>query len=136
VLDKHNEQTAFDWLKSRKNVVFDQDVRGVLGKMLFGGDDAFKPLRNLSGGEAGRLIIGSLILTGPNVLILDEPNGHLDLEAVSALCWGLEDYKGTAIVATHDRDLLKFATKIIALEADGIHIHNGPAEEYLSQRVH
>jgi len=134
-LNKHSDQTAFDWLKSRKEIVFDQDVRGILGRMLFGGDDAFKPLRNLSGGETARLIIGGLLLTSPNLLILDEPNNHLDLEAVSALAWGLEDFKGTSIVATHDRELINgFATKIIALEDDGIHIHQGPLEEYLEKR--
>ncbi|MES2273646.1 MAG: ABC-F family ATP-binding cassette domain-containing protein [Chlamydiota bacterium] len=135
VLNKHSEETAFDWLKARKEVVFDQDVRGILGKMLFGGDDAFKPLRNLSGGEAGRLILGGLVLTTPNVLLLDEPNNHLDLEAVSALAWGLEDFKGTAVVASHDRGLINgFATKIIALEDDGIHFHHGPLEEYLEKK--
>lgn len=135
ILNKHTKETAFDWLKSRKEIVFDQDVRGVLGKMLFGGDDAFKPLPNLSGGEAARLILGSFILTGPNTLIFDEPNNHLDLEAVSALAWGLENFKGTAIVATHDRELINgFATKIIAIEQDGIHIHAGPLEEYLEKK--
>ncbi len=135
VLDKHTKMSAFDWLKAKKEIVFDQDVRGVLGKMLFGGDDAFKPLANLSGGEAARLILGSFILTGPNTLIFDEPNNHLDLEAVSALAWGLEDFKGAVIVATHDRELINgFATKIIALEEDGIHVHAGPLEEYLEKR--
>jgi ATPase subunit of ABC transporter with duplicated ATPase domains len=135
VLNKHTKETAFDWLKARKEVVFDQDARGILGKMLFGGDDAFKPLQNLSGGEAGRLIIGGLMLTAPNFLILDEPNGHLDLEAVSALAWGLQDFKGTSIVATHDRELINgFATKILAFEEDGIHIHAGPLEEYLEKK--
>lgn len=135
VLNKHTDETAFDWLKARKDIVFDQDVRGVLGKMLFGGDDAFKALRNLSGGEAARLILGGLILTSPNFLILDEPNNHLDLEAVSALAWGLEDFKGTAIVATHDRELINgFATKIIAFEEDGIYVHEGPLNEYLDKK--
>lgn len=135
VLNKHSKETAFDWLKARKQIVFDQDARGVLGKMLFGGDDAFKALPNLSGGEAGRLILGGLILTAPNTLILDEPNNHLDLEAVSALAWGLEDFKGTAIVATHDRGLIDgFATKIIAFEEDGIHIHAGTLTEYLESK--
>ncbi|HSX26108.1 MAG TPA: ATP-binding cassette domain-containing protein [Chlamydiales bacterium] len=135
VLNKHTDETAFDWLKARKAIVFDQDVRGVLGRMLFGGDEAFKPLRNLSGGEAARLIVGSLLLTSPNLLIMDEPNNHLDLEAVSALASGLEDFKGTAIVATHDRELINgFATKIIAFEEDGIHIHQGPLEEYLEKK--
>lgn len=135
VLNKHTDETAFDWLKKRKEIVFDQDARGVLGKMLFGGDDAFKPLKNLSGGEAGRLIIGGLLITAPNVLVLDEPNNHLDLEAVSALAWGLEDFKGTAVVATHDRELINgFATKIIAIEEDGIHVFDGPLEEYLEKK--
>jgi ATPase subunit of ABC transporter with duplicated ATPase domains len=135
VLNKHSEETAFDWLKGRKNIVFDQDVRGILGKMLFSGDDAFKALRSLSGGETARLILGGLMLTSPNLLILDEPNNHLDLEAVSALAWGLEDFKGTAIVATHDRELINgFAKKIIAIEEDGIHIHDGPLEEYLEKK--
>ncbi len=135
VLNKHTDQTAFDWLKSRKEIVYDQDVRGVLGKMLFSGDDAFKPVRNLSGGETARLILGSLLLTAPNFLILDEPNNHLDLEAVSALAWGLEDFKGTAIAATHDRELINgFATKIIAFEENGIHFHQGPLEEYLEKK--
>lgn len=134
VLVKHSNETAFDWLKNRKSIAYDQDVRGILGRMLFGGDDAFKPLHNLSGGEAARLIIGSLLLTSPNVLIMDEPNNHLDLEAVSALAWGLEDFKGTAIVATHDRELINgFATKIIALEEDKIHIFDGPLDEYLKK---
>lgn len=132
VLNKHSDETAFDWLKNRKSGSFDQDVRGVLGRMLFAGDDAFKPLRNLSGGEAARLIIGSLLLTGPNVLIMDEPNNHLDLEAVSALAWGLENFKGTALVATHDRELINgFATKILAFEEDSIRLFQGPLEEYL-----
>lgn len=136
VLNKHSQETAFDWLKSRKQIVYDQDVRGILGKMLFGGDDAFKPLPNLSGGEAGRLIIGSLVLTAPNVLLLDEPNNHLDLEAVSALAWGLADFKGTAVVAAHDRDLINgFANKIIALEEGGIHIFDGTLEAYLEKKT-
>jgi len=135
-VDKHTGLTAFDWLKGRKDVVFDQDVRGVLGKMLFGGDDAFKPVKNLSGGETGRLIIGGLMLVAPNTLLLDEPNNHLDLEAVSALAWGLNDFKGTVVAATHDRDLINgFATKIIALEADGIHFFEGPLEEYLAHKA-
>lgn len=136
IIDKKSKETAFEWLKSQKEIVFDQDARGILGKMLFSGDDAFKPISNLSGGETARLILGGLMLRAPNTLILDEPNNHLDLEAVSALAWGLHDYKGTAIVATHDRGLIEeFATKIIAIEKDSVHIHMGPLEEYLAKKV-
>jgi len=135
VVNKHTEISSFDWLKERKEIVFDQDARGVLGKMLFTGDDAFKLVRTLSGGETARLILGGLMLTAPNTLLLDEPNNHLDLEAVSALAWGLEDFKGTAIVATHDRELINgFATKILAFEDDGLHYFQGPLEEYLQHK--
>lgn len=135
LIDKNTTESAFDWLKGQKVGVFDQDVRGILGKMLFGGDDAFKPIKNLSGGETARLIIGSLMLTGPNTLIMDEPNGHLDLEAVSALAWGLQDFKGTAIVAAHDRDLINgFAEKIISLEENEIVVFDGSLDEYLERR--
>jgi len=135
LIDKKQEKTGFEWLKERKQGVYDQDIRGVMGKMLFGGDDAFKQIRALSGGETARLVIASMMLTDHNVLIMDEPNNHLDLEAVSALGWALSEYKGTVILAAHDRDLIDdFATKIIAFEADGIHIFSGPLEEYLANK--
>lgn len=135
-IDKHTDQTAFDWLKERKAGVYDQDIRGILGKMLFSGDEAFKPVRNLSGGETARVLLGSLMLAAPNLLILDEPNNHLDLEAVSALAWGLEDFKGTAIVATHDRELINgFATKLFAFEETGLRIFDGTLDAYLEQKA-
>ncbi len=131
-LDRHSALTLFDWLKSKKVGVYDQEIRSILGKMLFSGDDAFKPISALSGGETARLIIGGMVLSDHNLIIMDEPNNHLDLEAVSALGWALEEYKGTAIVASHDRDLIdRFATKIIAFDDKGITIFDGPLEEYL-----
>jgi len=136
VVDKSSKQQAFDWLKSRREGVYDQDVRSVMGKMLFGGDDAFKPVSGLSGGETARLIMAEMMLLDHNVIILDEPNNHLDLEAVSALAWGLEEYKGTAVVVSHDRDLIeKVATKIIAFKKDGsVQIFPGTYEEYLQKQ--
>lgn len=135
VVDKKLTLNSFDWLKERKPNIYDQDIRGVMGKMLFGGDDAFKMVKALSGGETARLIIAGMMLSDHNTLILDEPNNHLDLEAVSALAWGLQEYKGTVIVASHDRELIgKVANKIIAFEADGIHFFDGPLEEYLARK--
>lgn len=132
IIDKQNPISAFEWLKSKRQGLYDSDVRSALGKMLFGGDDAFKPVSALSGGETARLIIAGLMLLNPNLLIMDEPNNHLDLEAVSALAWGLEEYKGTAIVATHDRDLLNgFAEKLLVFEEDGILFFDGKLDEYL-----
>jgi ATPase subunit of ABC transporter with duplicated ATPase domains len=125
--------TAFEWLKSKKEGVYDQDIRSILGKMLFGGDDAFKTLGHLSGGETARLIIGSLMLCNFNVLLLDEPNNHLDLEAVSALAWALQDFKGTVLVASHDRDLInKSCNKILAFEQNKIRLFDGTLDEYFS----
>jgi ATPase subunit of ABC transporter with duplicated ATPase domains len=135
IIEKKGDKTAFDWLKERKPGIYDQDIRSVMGKMLFGGDDAFKPLATLSGGETARIILAGMMLSEHNLLILDEPNNHLDLEAVSALGWGLEEYKGSVIVASHDRDLIStVATKIIAFEADGIHVFEGNLEEYLAHK--
>ena len=134
VLEKKPGVTLFDWLKSRREKIMDQEIRGILGKMLFGGDDAFKESKALSGGETARLLLGGLMLTTPNVLILDEPNNHLDIEAVSALAWGLEEFKGTVLFASHDRDLVgNVANKIISFESDHkIVFFQGPLSEYLN----
>ena len=135
VVDKKTESTSFDWLKERKPGIYDQEIRSVLGKMLFSGDEAFKKVKSLSGGETARLMIAGMLLSDHNVIILDEPNNHLDLEAVSALAWALNEYKGTVLVASHDRDLIgTVAKKIIAFEADGIHIFDGTLDEYLARK--
>jgi ATPase subunit of ABC transporter with duplicated ATPase domains len=134
IVDKKSKETAFDWLKSKKPGAYDQDVRGILGKMLFGGDDAFKPLCALSGGETARLIIGYLMICNFNVLILDEPNNHLDLESVSALAWAIQDFKGTVLVASHDRELLESGcNKIINLDDKGMTFFEGPLSEFLNR---
>ncbi|NGX43014.1 MAG: putative ABC transporter ATP-binding protein YbiT [Chlamydiae bacterium] len=135
LVDKSLKMSAFEWLKERKPGIYDQDIRSIMGKMLFGGDDAFKEVSSLSGGETARLIMASILIADHNVIMLDEPNNHLDLEAVSALGWGLDEYPGTVIVVSHDRDLIDtVANKIIAFEEDGIHVHNGPLEEYLESK--
>lgn len=132
LVDKATKENAFDWLKERRTGLYDQEIRSAMGKLLFGGDDAFKAVGKLSGGETARLILSGIMLTDNNVLIFDEPNNHLDLEAVSALGWALDEYKGTVIVSSHDRDLIDtVATKIIAFEEDGIHCFDGNLEQYL-----
>lgn len=129
------KETAFEWLKERRPGIYDQDIRSAMGKMLFGGDDAFKPVATLSGGETARLIIAGMMLADHNTIILDEPDNHLDLEAVSALGWGLAEYKGTVVVASHDRDLIdNVATKIIAFEEKGIVVFDGTYEEYNAKK--
>jgi ATPase subunit of ABC transporter with duplicated ATPase domains len=134
VVDKSSSLTLFEWLKAKKPEAYDQEIRGVLGKMLFSGEDAFKKIDHLSGGETARLILADMLLHQNNTLILDEPNNHLDLEAVSALGVGLADFPGTVIMAAHDRDLIEnVATKIIAFEENKkIRFFAGTLEEYLS----
>jgi ATPase subunit of ABC transporter with duplicated ATPase domains len=135
IVSKKGDENVFDWLRERKAGLYDQDIRGVLGKLLFGGDDAFKKVATLSGGETARLILAGMMLEDHNFVMMDEPNNHLDLESVNALGWGIEDYKGTAVVVAHDRALVdSFANRIIAFEEDGIHKHDGPLEEYLAKR--
>jgi len=136
VIEKTDQMNSFDWLKEKTGVQYDQEIRSALGKMLFGGDDAFKSLSALSGGETARLLFARLMLENPNVLVFDEPNNHLDLESVSALTWGLEEFKGTIIMASHDRDLINgFATKLIAFENHGISTFDGKLDEYLEMQV-
>lgn len=133
ILSKEENVPAFDWLRGRKKGLYDQDIRSALGKLLFPGDDAFKNIATLSGGETARLILAGMMLEEHNFLVLDEPNNHLDLEAVSALGWSLNDYKGTVIAVGHDRNLIEqFATRIIAFEADGIRVFDGNLETYFS----
>ncbi len=82
-----------------------EELRGVLGQMLFSGDDALKRTEALSGGEAARLTFCRLMLQKPNVLVLDEPTNHLDLESINALNIALQRYEGTVLLVTHDEDL-------------------------------
>lgn len=124
--------TVFEWLRQRKAGIYDQDIRSALGKLLFGGDDAFKQVDSLSGGETARLILAGMLLSDHNLLFLDEPNNHLDLESVSALAWALAEYPEAVVLVSHDRDLIgKVATKILAFEADGPKLYIGTLDEYL-----
>ena len=105
--------TAFDWLRLIDGQAGVEAVRGLLGQMLFKGDEAFKPTEALSGGESARLMFCKLMLEKPNILVLDEPTNHLDLEAVIALGQALEKYEGTILLVTHDEDLLStVATRV------------------------
>ncbi len=111
-----------------------QDVRGLLGRMLFKGEEGLKPTEALSGGEAVRLIFSKLMLTKDNVLILDEPTNHLDLESIVALGDALGKFEGTAFVVTHDRDLVaEFATRIFAFTSDGLIDWQGGYEDYVER---
>src|SRR5439155_13906900 len=89
------------------------ELRGLLGQMLFSGDDALKRTDALSGGEVARIIFCRLMLQKPNFLVLDEPTNHLDLESINALNIALQRYPGTVLLVTHDYDVIdEVATRI------------------------
>jgi ATPase subunit of ABC transporter with duplicated ATPase domains len=126
--------TAYDWLYSFDPNASAQDIRGLLGKMLFKGEEGLKPTEALSGGEAVRLMFCKLMLTKDNVLILDEPTNHLDLESILALGDALTKYEGTAFVVTHDRDLIaSFATRVFAFTSSGLVDWTGTYEDFLDK---
>jgi ATP-binding cassette subfamily F protein 3 len=107
------------------------DLRGFLARFLFFGDDVFKKVADLSGGEKGRLALAKLIYSRKNVLILDEPTNHLDIPAREALEAALDEYDGSIITVSHDRFFLdKIATQILAFEDDGAHTFGGNYTEY------
>jgi len=114
----------------------DQIVRATLGRLLFSGDEVRKPVQVLSGGEKGRMIYGKLMLTRPNVLLMDEPTNHMDMETIESLQIGLEKYPGTLIFVSHDREFVSgLATRMIELRPDGSFVDfTGTYDEYLEMQ--
>jgi ATPase subunit of ABC transporter with duplicated ATPase domains len=125
--------TVIDWLNEFDAKATQQELRGLLGQMLFSGDDALKMTDKLSGGEAARLIFCRLMLQKPNFLVLDEPTNHLDLESINALNIALQKYEGTVLLVTHDHDMIdEVATRIWHFDHGCIEDFKGPYEEYLA----
>ncbi len=123
--------TVIEWLHQFDPQATQEELRGLLGRMLFSGEDALKPTDALSGGEAARLIFCRLMLQSPNFLILDEPTNHLDLESINALNIALQKYPGTVLLVTHDQDLIEeVATRIWHFQDKHIEDFKGPYEQY------
>ena len=126
--------SVFEWLHQWNPGAADEEIRGLLGQMMFARDEANKRTDVLSGGETARLLFCKLMLQKPNVLVLDEPTNHLDLESINALNIALQRYPGTVLLATHDHDLIdEVATRIWHFEADHkINDFKGSYEEFQS----
>ncbi|HEY6553448.1 MAG TPA: ATP-binding cassette domain-containing protein [Vicinamibacteria bacterium] len=129
--------TAFEWLKQWDTTASNEELRGLLGQMLFPREDGDKQTDVLSGGEAARLLFCKLMLQKPNVLVFDEPTNHLDLESINALNIALQRYPGTVLLVTHDEDLIdEVATRIWHFEGSHqITDFKGAYEEYQSASV-
>ena len=126
--------TPFNWLYSFAPGDTIGHIRGILGRVLFSGDDVNKPILSLSGGETTRLIFAKIMLEKPNLLLLDEPTNHMDIDSVDALASALTEYKGTIVCVSHDRKFIEsFATVILELKEEGYELFRGNYREYVEK---
>ena len=134
--DFAEDLTLINWMSQwRKESDDDQTIRGTLGRLLFSADDINKSVKVISGGEQGRMLFGKLILQKNNIMVLDEPTNHLDMESIESLNTALENYPGTLIFVSHDREFVSsLATRIIELTPNGIVDFNGNYEDYLQSQ--
>ena len=110
-------------------------MRGFLGRMLFSGDDALKKVRVLSGGEKVRCMLSRMMVMAPNVIILDQPTNHLDMESITALNNGMTDFKGVIVFSSHDHELVQTVANRIFEIKDGKLIDRMMTyEEYLQTK--
>ena len=129
--DNHQESLV-DWLRPYSSDQHESYLRGWLGRMLFSGEEALKPVSVLSGGEKVRCMMAKTMLTAGNLLILNEPTNHLDLEAITALNKGMINYKGVLLFNTHDHELMQtVANRIIYIDSEGFVDKQMTYDEYL-----
>mgnify|MGYP003860337179 FL=1 len=136
--DFEEDLNLYDWMDQWKNEGDDEQViRGQLGRMLFSAADIKKSVKVISGGEQGRMLFGKLMMQFPNILLLDEPTNHMDMESIESLNLALENYEGTLLFVSHDRQFVSsIATRIIEITENGVNDFHGSYEEYLkSQEV-
>jgi ATPase subunit of ABC transporter with duplicated ATPase domains len=128
--------TVFDWMRARgKKRDDDQAIRATLGRLLFSRDEMGKTVDKLSGGERGRMLFGEIMLKRPNIILMDEPTNHLDMESIEALQLALDNYPGTLVFVSHDREFVSsLATRIIELAPAGIIDFSGSYDDYLRSR--
>jgi len=131
--DFADDITLINWMGHwRKETDDDQAIRATLGRLLFSADDINKSVKVISGGEQGRMLFGKLILQKTNIMVMDEPTNHLDMESIESLNTALENYPGTLIFVSHDREFVSsLATRIIELTPNGVVDFSGTYDDYL-----
>lgn len=129
-------EDLYEWMSQwRQQGDDDNTVRSMLGRLLFGSEATKKSVNVLSGGEKGRMLYGKLMLGRTNVLLMDEPTNHMDMESIEALNTALDKYNGTLFFVSHDREFVSsIATRIIEIKADGIVDFSGNYEDYLTSQ--
>ncbi|UPR58401.1 ABC-F family ATPase [Vibrio sp. ED004] len=134
--DFETDMNLFDWMSQwRQEGEDEQVVRGFLGRMLFGQDDIKKSVKVISGGEQGRMLLGKIMMHKPNILLMDEPTNHMDMESIEALNLALENYKGTLFFVSHDRVFVdSLATRILEIRDGKINDFRGTYAEFLKAR--
>jgi ATPase subunit of ABC transporter with duplicated ATPase domains len=134
--DFEEDKLLLDWMGQWSNEGDDeQAIRGTLGRLLFSQQDIHKSVKVLSGGEQGRMLFGKLMLNHDNVLLMDEPTNHLDMESIESLNLALDNYKGTLIFVSHDREFVSsLATRVLEMTENGIVDFRGGYEEYLKSQ--
>ncbi len=131
--DFEDKLNLFDWMQQwGKESDDEQVIRGTLGRLLFSSTEINKTVNVISGGEQGRMLFGKIMLQRPNIMLLDEPTNHLDMESIESLNLALENYPGTLLFVSHDREFVSsLATRIIELTPTGIVDFHGSYEDYL-----
>lgn len=131
----HADKTVLDEIWDRFPQMEQSNVRGALGMFLFTGDDVFKPIHTLSGGEKGRVALTALMLRKDNLLLLDEPTNHLDMDSREVLEDALTDFGGTIITVSHDRYFInRIANRIIEMQPDGVTEYIGNYDDYIERK--
>ena len=130
-----NNDNLVQWLRQYSKDPHETYLRGFLGRMLFSGDEVYKPVKVLSGGEKVRCMLSRMMLSGANVLMLDQPTNHLDLESIAAVNSGLEAVKCNVLLACHDHQLVEtVANRIFCFHPDGtVSDHRMDYETYLER---
>lgn len=131
----HADKTVLDEIWDRFPQMEQSNVRGALGMFLFTGDDVFKPIHTLSGGEKGRVALTALMLRKDNLLLLDEPTNHLDMDSREVLEDALADFGGTIITVSHDRYFInRIANRIIEMQPDSVTEYIGNYDDYIERK--